>query len=139
MTNEKPGLMTGEEMRTRLHKGENAIELSVEKWRRIVQWHIKSGGMPDRELLKANSCALCERYYDGAYDALGNECEYCPYMIKYGIDCKDEDGHYKKYMHEPSEKTAREMYDALAALGGSFSFFILILYYIFFLVYVMHI
>ncbi len=82
--------MTGEEMRRRLGDGEDALDLSLEKWRRILRRSTGDEGV--RELvgrghvyLGEASCALCEtatrrhREEKGSgFTSHAGKCDFCP-------------------------------------------------------------
>ena len=77
--------MYREEMLERLRKGEDALELSIQKWKDIVKGleGISEYGEFDRELQKGrNNCALCAIY--AKHYSPEDDCIGCP--VKTTID-----------------------------------------------------
>lgn len=74
-------LMSPFEMKSRLFSGEDPVDLSIEKWERILGW-VK--GNPDRGLdlffFNSESCALCEVYENDCLDIAGYECPLITYL-----------------------------------------------------------
>ena len=60
--------MDRKEMLARLEKGENPLELAIEKWQDIVEGK--------GEDLKTDNCALCELHNEGKSDS--DDCINCP-------------------------------------------------------------
>ena len=72
--------MTREEMLERLAKGEDPLDLSIEKWEDIVEHLNKISSFEEfnKEIeMGIYNCALCETYYDGS-------CIKCPVKILTG-------------------------------------------------------
>jgi len=71
--------MTPHEARARLRKGEKPIDLSIEKFERILRpknWDkIEKGEVNWRKLIYKDTCGLCITYYD---KACKNPCGRCP-------------------------------------------------------------
>jgi hypothetical protein len=89
-------LMTREEMLKRLKSGESPLELSIDKWNRIVDAH-RSGKTVDYEFYCGRTCALCEVFRK---DIVTNPCVDCPYYRFYGIACDDKvKGHWFEYSY----------------------------------------
>ena len=77
--------MTREEMLKRLKAGEDPLDLSIEKWKDIVEHlnQISKIEEYNKELQQgANNCALCEVY--------GYSYEHCPvYIATKGMSCRN--------------------------------------------------
>jgi len=72
--------MTRKEMLEKLKTGEDPLDLSIEKWRDIVEHLNKISNFEefDKEIeMGAHNCALCEAYFDGS-------CIKCPVKILTG-------------------------------------------------------
>ena len=87
-------LMTRDEMVERLGNGEDALDLSIEKWERNIEWLKK--GMPFDEVPYGfDTCALC---YTAGYRGGGFACTGCRYFAYYGEECwSDEQGPYAQF------------------------------------------
>ena len=79
-------LMTREEMIERVEEGENPLELSIEKWKRVEAVYLNRS--LDEDEFCAETCALCHGSADDCHD--------CPFFLTHGHPCdaRQEDGSY---------------------------------------------
>ncbi len=106
--------MDREEMLRRLHAGEDALELSIEKWDRIVDsFRLYYGPRIWGETAGGGACAQCKEY--NKEEDIFKTCETCPYRKKYGHTCDNSTGHWRLFIMCPKEATAKGMRDALIA------------------------
>jgi len=83
-----------EELMDRLHEGENSLDLSIEKWQRLVAAWQEDPEKVWREDLMANTCGLCQEHLEPPeFDQ--PPCHTCPYVTTYGKKCDDEGMHWQ--------------------------------------------
>lgn len=108
-------LMTPIEVTERL-KTEDALDLSVEKWERIVAVLEKSDEYNPLSCtdVASETCALC-RIHEGGFHG----CPTCPYQKHYGFPCDSDDGSWSPLWDYPighALRKAKEMLDDLVQL-----------------------
>ena len=99
--------MISSEMKKRLKKGEKAIDLTIEKWRDIV----------DKKGIDEGSfnCALCQIGKDRKDRFDIPICTNCP-LFKYGTACGSNKSTYVTYSYKPTKKNAQAMVDELESV-----------------------
>ena len=116
----KKGLMNPEEARARFVNEEDPLDLSIEKYRRLIAE--KDNPYLKHELmvyhLDASTCGLCMKWYEWL------DCGLCPLRKKWGSACDDEQkstlwadmfrafwgGHYDE-MFEHAERLLADLED----------------------------
>jgi len=110
-------LMTPVEMSIRLESGEDALDLSIEKWERIALWGLAGNSIFYKDY-EAASCGLCHLYL---YNSL-ERCGKCPYYLYFGHACDEEDGHWADFHEKCDYDTAIAMRDALVEIKENFDY-----------------
>lgn len=101
----KGDIMNREEMLARLKKGEDPLELSIEKWEDVVD----KGLDADQGW---ENCALCEKYFPSG---CSDPCKGCPIFEKTGKHFCDGTP-YEKYQITADEDIAKEEVEFLKSL-----------------------
>jgi hypothetical protein len=107
---QKYNFMTQYEMKLRLDQGEDALDLSIEKWDRIydaLRLNESENKYDAVEVSYSETCALCKKYI------INHQCMDCLYYGYYGAPCHRRSEHWGKWNGSSSLYSAKEMRDAL--------------------------
>lgn len=105
-------IMPREEMLKKLDDGEDPLDISIEKWERLIKWmKLNPDEYPDSQWYHASTCALCEvhhvMYCDDSYSTCVLDKVDC---------CYDKNSTWEQFDDEPSIENAHKMCDVLKSV-----------------------
>lgn len=100
-------IMTREEMLKKLDDGEDPLDISIEKWERLIKWmKLNPNEYLDNSWFHAGTCALCEVYQVRKYG-----CSKC--VIGVTDCCLNENSTWEQFDDDQTVENAQEMFDVL--------------------------